>query len=328
MTISEIAKLAGVSSATVSRYFNDGYLSEEKRAAIKSVVEETGYRPSIQAQMLRMKRTKTIVVIVPRIESASGASVISGVKKIIEENGYRMLLACYDLDINKEIEFLDLFDDSQVDGIILLASVNNAAVKKAVTNHSLPVVVIGQRITGCHCVYHDDYNAMCYMVSHIIEKGRNNIAYIGVNKKDKSVGADRIKAFEDSVTKYGLEECRNQIVIKGFGIDSGYEGTKELVEKYMNLDAIICATDRIALGAIKYLRDNDISVPNQIMITGQGDSIISQVSYPSITTLKYYYEESGIKGATMLLDIIENKNVPVVEIKLGYELVIRESTCN
>ena len=93
MNISEIAKMAGVSSSAVSRYLNHGYVSEEKKAAIQKVIEETGYRPSAQAQMLRTKKTKLIGVIMPKINSASLGSVVAGIHSVLEENGYKRLLA-------------------------------------------------------------------------------------------------------------------------------------------------------------------------------------------------------------------------------------------
>ena len=93
MNISEIAKLAGVSSAAVSRYFNNGYISEEKKEAIRKVVEQTGYRPSVQAQTLRTKKTKMIGVIVPKVASTSIGKIVEGILSVLNESGYQMLLA-------------------------------------------------------------------------------------------------------------------------------------------------------------------------------------------------------------------------------------------
>ena len=107
MNIAEIAKRAGVSSAAVSRYFNNGYISEEKREQIRKVVEETGYRPSVQAQTLRTKKTKMIGMIVPKVASASPGRVVEGVLSILNSNGYRMLLAVTQNDPKKELEYLE-----------------------------------------------------------------------------------------------------------------------------------------------------------------------------------------------------------------------------
>ena len=130
MNIADIAKMAGVSRAAVSRYFNNGYISEEKQAAIRKVVEETGYRPSIQAQTLRTKRTKMIGVIVPKIASSSIGRIVEGMLAEFHDSDYRMLLAVTQNEPQKEIDYLAAFNDKQVDGVILVATVFTAAHKR------------------------------------------------------------------------------------------------------------------------------------------------------------------------------------------------------
>ena len=159
MNISEIAKLAGVSSAAVSRYFNQGYISEEKREAIRKVVEETGYRPSVQAQTLRTKKTKMIGVIVPKIASASIGRVVEGILSVLNANGYQMLLAVTQNNPKKELEYLMTFSEKQVDGVILVATVFMAEHKRILKELTVPVVIVGQRLSGYCCIYHDDYQS-------------------------------------------------------------------------------------------------------------------------------------------------------------------------
>ena len=148
MNISEIAKLAGVSSAAVSRYFNNGYISEEKKEAIRKVVEQTGYRPSIQAQTLRTKKTKMIGVIVPKIASASIGKIVEGVLSVLNESGYQMLLAVTQNDPKKELEYLSAFNDKQVDGVILVATIFTPEHKRMLKKSSVPVVIVGQHLSG------------------------------------------------------------------------------------------------------------------------------------------------------------------------------------
>ena len=123
MTITEIAKMAGVSVSAVSRYLNDGYISEEKRQKIKTVIDKTGYRPSKQAQILRTKRSKVIGVILPKISSESIARVADGISSVLSEKGYQMLLASTENNPKKEIEYLNLLKNNPVDGILFSASV-------------------------------------------------------------------------------------------------------------------------------------------------------------------------------------------------------------
>lgn len=326
MTISEIAKLAGVSSAAVSRYFNKGYVSEEKKEAIKRVVEETGYRPSLQAQMLRTKRTKTIGVIVPKIDSNSVGRVVAGITSVLEETGYRLLLAVTEQNAEKELEYLDLFDDKQVDGVILLATILSAALKKKLKQMSVPVVLAGQYLAGCNCVYHDDYHAMYDVTKLVLSKGCKNFCYIGVTNRDKAMGAERFRGFQDALATAGVPILEENAETGGFNIESGYEKMKELYRKHPDVDAVICATDKIAVGAMRYLKEQGKSIGKDVLLAGQGDSILAGNVSPTLTTIHYYYEDSGKKSAQMLLELVEEGKISVREIKLGYELMEQEST--
>ena len=102
MNINEIARLAGVSRATVSRYLNDGYVSDEKKAVIRKVIEETGYQPSSQAQMLRTKKTKLVGVIIPKINSDTVGRMVAGISDVLNRSGYQLLLANTDNNIEED----------------------------------------------------------------------------------------------------------------------------------------------------------------------------------------------------------------------------------
>ena len=124
MDINEIAKLAGVSRATVSRFLNDGYVSKEKRELIAHVINETGYVPSQQARTLRTGKTKLVGVIIPKINSHSVSRMVAGITKVLAQNGYQVLLANTDNNEKAEVDYLNLFAErNKVDGIILIATV-------------------------------------------------------------------------------------------------------------------------------------------------------------------------------------------------------------
>ena len=327
MNIAEIAKLAGVSSAAVSRYFNNGYISEEKRERIRKVVEETRYRPSLQAQTLRTRKTRLIGVILPKIDSAAAmGSVVAGILSVINDNGYHMLLADTQSDPGKELEYLVFFNEKQVDGVILVATVFTNGHKKALKEMTVPVVIVGQTLPGYHCVYHDDYHAFYDMTRLLLEKGRRHLGYVEVFHHDRAVGLERYQGYIDAVKDQGLEELAQCHVTADFTIESGYEKGGELLERYGNLDGIICATDSIAIGVLRFLKERKVRIPQDVMVTGQGDSTLSQVVSPALTTIRYSYVESGSLAATMLLGLLEKKESAMKEIKMGYSIVERLST--
>ena len=189
MTISEIALRAGVSKAAVSRYLNNGYVSSEKREAIRRVIEETGYVPSQQAQTLRTGKSRMVGVVVPRIDSESISRVVAGISKVLEAQGYRLLPAHTDNNIQKELEYLEVFRSGNVDGVILVATILSAAHKQALGALGVPAVLAGQRMEGMSCVYHDDKGAARAVTELLLQGGRRRIGYIGVTPRDKAAGA-------------------------------------------------------------------------------------------------------------------------------------------
>lgn len=321
MNIAEIATMAGVSRAAVSRYFNNGYISDEKREAIRKVVEATGYRPSVQAQTLRTKKTMMIGVIVPKIASTSIGRVVEGLLSVLNENGYQMLLAVTQNNPKKELEYLSAFHEKQVDGVVLLATVFTAEHKRMLKNLSVPVVIVGQYLPGYCCVFHDDYHASYDLTRLFLEKGRKKLGYISAIQQDKAVGAERYRGFRDAVYDAGYSELAENFVTAAFTVSSGYEKAKELLEKYKDLEGIICATDTMAAGAVQYMREHGIRVPEQILVAGQGDSEMSRVTASPLITVHYSYEKGGALAVQMLMEMLRHEEGAVKEVKLGYHIV-------
>ena len=321
MNIAEIAKMAGVSSAAVSRYFNHGYVSEEKREAIRKVVEATGYQPSVQAQTLRTKKTKMIGVIVPKLASEPISKVVEGILSVLNESGYQMLLAVTQNDPHKEVEYLKAFDHKQVDGVILSGTVFQKEHHWVLKEMKVPVIIVGQQLTGYCCVYHDDYHSIYDMTSRFLQSGRKNVAYLSAVHEDRAVGMERCQGYLDAVRDAGDGNMEGNYLISPFSETGAYEKTAELLEKNRNMDGLICATDRMALGAVQCLRDRGIDVPNQVLVAGHGDSLLARILQPPLLTVHYSYEKSGALACEMLLDRIRGKDAEIKEIKLGYTIV-------
>ena len=338
MTIKEIARLANVSSAAVSRYLNGGYISEEKRAQIKKVIEETGYHPSAQARTLRTKRASLVGVVVPKINSESISRVTEGIGNVLAARGYQMLLASTDNNAKKEIEYLHLFEKYPVDGIILIGTMITAEHRRFLKNAQIPVVVTGQNTKYANCVYHDDYGAGKAMgkLAASLSGKHKHIAYIGVTREDKAAGAAREDGFRAGLRAEGRELEEEYVRISAFRAESGYEAALSLLDEETDIGVISCATDTIAAGAIRALRDRGISLaqdrPNLpdedvpadsqgIAVTGFGDNQLLKAATGGIPTVHFGYKTSGIRSAELLLDVIERGEKIPVEMKLGFRLV-------
>ena len=324
MNINEIARLAGVSRATVSRYLNNGYVSSEKKEVIRKVIEETGYQPSSQAQTLRTKKTSLIGVILPKINSDTISREVAGISDILTRRGYQLILANTNNDVEEELKYLSLFKERQVDGVVFIATMFTRKHKQMLKDYKVPIVLLGQHLDGYPCIYQDDYKAAFQVTEKLAEKGRK-FAYIGVTDKDAAVGAQRRKGLEDALHKKKLEITQERMKVGSFTMDSGYEMARELFEEDPSIDSLVCATDTMAVGAMTYLKEIGLRIPEDVQIAGIGDGVPGKIVEPKLTTVHFYYKTSGMEAAAMLADLIENDTGISKEIKMGCELVERES---
>ena len=326
MNISEFAEYAGVSKSAVSRYFNNGYLSDDKRKKIEKAIEETGYSPSISAQAIKTRVTKLVGVIIPKLSSESCARITEGISQVLYEHGYQILLVNTANDYNKEIEYLDLFRQNRVDGVIFLATVFTDVHHSLLKKMHIPVVITGQEYKGFSCVCHDDFGAAYALTELMLHKGAVRPAYIGVTDDDKAAGEARHKGFLKALADNDISLDKHNSVTSEFNIDSGYSCAKKIFLGREHPDCIFCATDNIAAGAILYCRENGIKIPEDVMICGVGDSKIGAITAVSLTSARLHYKTTGIEAAQMLLNSIGRaSNVPKI-MKLDYEIVEREST--
>ena len=335
MTIKEIAQMAGVSSAAVSRYLNGGYVAVEKRERIREVIEKTGYRPSAQARALRTKSGRLIGVVVPKISSESIGRVVAGVGQVLAECGYQMLLADTDNTPEKELEYLELFENYPVDGIILAGTVVTDRHRAFFRKAKVPVVVVGQEVAETSCVFHDDYHAGYEMGRYLAGRLRagGSVGYVGVTRDDASAGAAREDGLAAGLAAGGAVLDRRLVERGAFTTGAGHRGACNLIARHPDIDIIACATDTIAAGAIEAVNElareaAAAEVPfSKPLVSGFGDNQLLRAVTGGIPTVHFGYMTSGIKGAEMLIDQLGSKNPVSVQLKLGFQLGKLEEPC-
>ena len=324
-TIKEVARLAGVSSAAVSRYFNGGSLSEEKRERIRKVVEETEYTPNAAAHLMRTGHSGQLGVIVPHVHSDSLSQIMSGIISSMNEEGYMCILGYTGGAREQEIRLMEAMERGQMEGIILMGTGLHRRLKTAINSCGIPLVVTGQCYKGVTSVYHDDENAMRDLASRMLKK-RSKVAYIGVDEEDTAVGVARKAGVELAFKEAGrpVEE-----LIYGrseFTLESGYEVMKQLLLEHPGIDGVLCATDLIAHGAMKALREAGKKIPKQVSVAGVGNHWADEASYPPLTTAGFYYRECGRTAVKLLVEMIRSVDKPEVkQVKLGYTIIERGS---
>lgn len=326
MDINEIARLAGVSRATVSRYLNNGYVSQEKRRLISRVIQETGYVPSQSAQQLRTGKTNLVGVIIPKVNSQAVARMLAGITERFAGTSYHTLISNTNNDPAEEIRCLRaLSERPRVDGLIMLASVFTEEHLAALRALNSPVVILGQHLEGFSCVYHDDYRAT-FETAKVALRSAQHPGFIGVREDDVAAGAMRLRGFVDACRSVGIEPSPEAMATGDFSVESGYLCCEQIMDARPETDAIVCATDSMAYGALTCLREYGHRVPEEVQVTGIGDSELSRIVMPTLTTAHLFFKTSGKEAAKMLIETMDDGDEIPRQLKMGYEIYGRNST--
>ena len=315
LTIVDIAKMAGVGTTTVSRYFNGGNLKKETRERIKEIVDKYNYTPNTFAKALKSTDSKIIGVIVPCL-------TLKYLDKELKNNNYETLIMNANFDENKQLEYIKKLARMNVDGIILLPTTMSKAYESTIKSIDVPVVMLGQEGEYTYSVEYNDFNAARDLTNYVLASGHKKVAYLGVSEEDVAVGYYRKLGVLRALEKYNLEP--ENILITNFGMEEGYEIVKENIEKLKEDSCLICATDNLAYGAIKALEESGLSIGENYSVAAFGDYTSSTLLKSPLTTIKFDLKDAAKQTVEMLLNIIK-KEETVMKLLIGYELKTRDS---
>ena len=322
LTIVDIAKMAGVGTTTVSRYFNGGNLKKETRERIKEIVDKYNYTPNTFAKALKSTDSKIIGVIVPCLHSYVSGNTLKYLDKELKNNNYETLIMNANFDENKQLEYIKKLARMNVDGIILLPTTMSKAYESTIKSIDVPVVMLGQEGEYTYSVEYNDFNAARDLTNYVLSSGHKKVAYLGVSEEDVAVGYYRKLGVLRALEKYNLES--ENILITNFGMEEGYEIVKENIEKLKEDSCLICATDNLAYGAIKALEESGLSVGENYSVAAFGDYTSSTLLKSPLTTIKFDLKDAAKQTVEMLLNIIK-KEETVMKLLIGYELKTRDS---
>ena len=322
LTIVDIAKMAGVGSTTVSRYFNGGNLKKETREKIKKIVEEYNYTPNTFAKALKGTDSKIIGVIVPCLHSYVSSNTLKYIDKNLKENNYETLIMNADFDEEKELDYIRKLARMNVDGIILLPTTMSKSYESTIKSIDVPVVLLGQEGEYTYSVEYNDFNAARDLSNFVLACGHRKIAYLGVGEEDIAVGYYRKLGFMTTLEKYNLSPV--DVLITNFGMEDSYRLTNENIDKLKKATCLICATDNLAYGAIKALEENGLNIGTDYSVAAFGDYASSALLKSPLTTIKFDLEDAAKKTVGMLLNVIKKKETEM-KILIGYDLKTRSS---
>ena len=322
LTIVDIAKMAGVGTTTVSRYFNGGNLKNETRERIKEIVDKYNYTPNTFAKALKSTDSKIIGVIVPCLHSYISGNTLKYLDKELKENNYETLIMNANFDENKQLEYIKKLARMNVNGIILLPTTMSKAYESTIKSIDVPVVMLGQEGEYTYSVEYNDFNAARDLTNYVLASGHKKIAYLGVGEDDIAVGYYRKLGVLRALEKYNLEP--ENILITNFGMEEGYEIVKENIEKLKEDSCLICATDNLAYGAIKALEEEGLNVGEDYSVAAFGDYTSSSLLKSPLTTIKFDLKDAAKQTVEMLLNVIK-KEETAMKLLIGYELKTRDS---
>ncbi|WP_338100463.1 LacI family DNA-binding transcriptional regulator [Salipaludibacillus agaradhaerens] len=331
LTITEIAKLAGVSKSTVSKIINNyDDIGAETRGKVLKIMEEYGYRPTYSAQSLAKKVSNVIGVIhAGKINSDLNhpffTEVLNAFKKVIGVEGFDLLFFSNERFNPNGEDYLARCRHYNVDGCLIIAGGEIEPSIKKLDESDIPCIGVDLELTGEHSAYimTDNEQISTLVVDYLYLEGHREVAFIG-GLPSSPISEMRADAFERGMTACGLTIRPEWMKHGDFFEQSGYERMTELLQEKDIPKAIFAVSDLMALGAIKAIRDHGYNI-NDFAIVGCDDILAARYSDPPLTTVKQDKEKIGHMAAMMLKDMIKDHGKPGA-VKVAPELVIRSSS--
>lgn len=302
VTRNDVAKHAGVSSATVSRVINGGAnVKDEMKARVEASIKALGYKPNIHAKSLRARKTYQIAYVIPDIMNPYFTEIYKGMVQAFGLKGYTCHLVEH--STIKSDDFYTAFDGAILTGSYWKTIKDDG--KMPVVIQSWPTEVNREKYAF---VYHKSDRVFIEAFDYLVEMGHKRIGMI-----TREFHANyRIESYRSSHLRHGLDYDEKRSVsyqATNFHYDQGYKMMGALLEKDPEVTAVICQNDLIAMGAMTASRDKGYRVPEDISFIGNDDSVVAQYSNPKLTTIKLYKNKQGRKAAEMLLDLLDGKTV-------------------
>jgi len=329
-TIHDVARRAGVSAATVSRVLAGiGNPRPETVAAVTAAVDELGYRPSALARSLRVRRTRTLGLIVTDIGNPFFPELVRAADDAARARGYSILLGSAAYDERRATHFLDLMIDRRVDGVVVASSQVSAAAWSWLAGSPVPAVVVNAEPTEAPVtvITSDQRGGVGLAVGHLVELGHRRIAYVG-GPRAYSTSAARARAFRLACLGAGLDTASTPVVAGDGLLQGGERAVASLLARDSLPTAIACFNDLTAIGVMGALRAAGLAIPGDVSVIGCDDIAAASWVSPALSTVAQQQAEMGRLSVEHLATALEHPGhrKPPAVIRLPMRLVVRGST--
>ncbi|MEO0371245.1 MAG: LacI family DNA-binding transcriptional regulator [Pseudomonadota bacterium] len=324
-TLADVARLVGVSTATVSRCLNTpGQVQKKTREKVLKAVEELGYSPNFSAQSLAAKRTNTIGAIIPTMENAIFARGIQAVQEELGRLGATLLVASSAYRPDLEIEQIRTLVARGADGLLLIGHERDTAIYEFLDRQQVPVCVSWafDPARPKPSVGFDNRAAMRAMAEEVMARGHRRIATICARQADNDRARERVQGVRDAMDGAGIAPSDLTVFETDYTIEAGGAALATLVASSPGPSAVICGNDVLAVGAVKAAQKLGLRVPEDISITGFDDIELAQVIVPALTTVHVPHRQMGVLAARQLWKMV-TREARADSILLDTELRLR-----
>jgi LacI family transcriptional regulator len=331
-TIRDVAKLANVSISTVSRVLNTPEMvTPNKRIKVLEAIEQLQFHPNALARGLIHKRTETLGVLIPDVSNFFFAEVFRGMEDAAHESGNNLIICNTDSNKNRMISYLGILNEKQIDGIVFTSEPVYPDYYEIFSRLNVPIV-----LAATHSLEFDipsvkvnDEQAGYDATEYLIQQGHKKIAMISGPSTDPIAGLPRLQGFMRAMRTNALQMDLNRCVEYGsYRHDDGYEAMKRLIDKFPEVTSVFAASDEMALGAITYLYQKGIRVPDQVSIIGFDNTRIANMCLPKLTTVAQPLHNIGYQAVKKLEELLNKGSGEELRTCVPHHIVQRESVRN
>lgn len=326
-TLQDVADLAAVSTATVSRCLNNsGHVTEKTRLKVQQAIQTLGYSPNFGAQALAAKRTNTIGAIIPTMENAIFARGMQAFQETLAENGITLIIASCSYRPELEEEQIRSLVARGADALLLIGQSRPAATYQFLARRNIPYVLAwAHKKESQHCYIGFDNQAAAQTITRqVLELGHRNLGVIVGLTRNNDRARDRITGIEHAIADFGAQTAPLQVIEAEYTFQEGAKALDQLLANPTPPTAVICGNDVLAVGAVKRAKQLGLAVPEDLSITGFADIEVSELIDPELTTVHVPHREMGIAAAKSLIAMLKTQT-PVESHLLETRIVNRQS---
>lgn len=326
--IKDIAKMANVSIATVSRVINNSKpVNEDVRKRVLEAIKQTNYRSHVIGIDSSKSTTPLIGVIIPQNSNSILDDFNIGIRDLAELYGYDILVGLTDGTVESELHYLNLFQQIGTEGYIYVGTVPSKEHLEIIQRSASPCVLVGQQsqMDSIPSVHLDNVTASYEAVTYLIQKGHRKIAMIRASG-DTSVGGDRYRGYEQALIDAGITLREEWIVESGMSFEDGMKAMRSILNSGELPTAVFCSTDWMAVGAMNGLTDHGLRVPEDVAVFGFDNSFIASIVRPQLSSVEYSGTEIGMTATRTLIKLIKGETAVPHHTNVAHYLTIREST--